>query len=98
MYMLDFTVYIIIKLSTLDQSRLGSVSDAAEVQPSGQTETNSTLSIVSNDAADNLAISDSASQFSSSALNIGNNNNNDVGTSTVLQSEINSDPIVSGSN
>ena len=95
--MLDFTVYIM-KLSILEQSRFGSVSDAAEVQPSGQTETNSTLSRVSNDAADNLTINDSASQFSSSALNSGNNNNIDAGTSPALQSENNPDPTASGIN
>ena len=74
------------------------MSDAAEVQPSGQTETTSTLLRISNDVADNLAISNSASQSSSHELNIGNNNNNDTGNSTALQSEINPDPTTSGIN
>ena len=74
------------------------MSDAAEVQLSGQTETNSTLLRISNNVAVNLAISNLASQTSSHVLNIGNNNNIDTGTSTALQSDINPDPTASGIN
>ena len=74
------------------------MSDAAEVQLSGQTEATSTLLRISNDVAYNLAISNSASQSSSHALNIGNNNNIDTGTSTALQSDINPDPAASDIN
>ena len=74
------------------------MSDAAEVQLSGQTETNSTLLRISNNVAVNLAISNSASPTSSYVLNIGNNNNIDTGTSTALQSDINPDPTASGIN
>ena len=70
--------------------------NAVEVQPSGQTETTSNLLRTANSAVDNATISDAASQFSSNALNTGNNNNNDAGTSTALESEITTDPTASG--
>ena len=96
-YLLDFAVYCLYA-STLEASRFGAVLNIVEVQLSGQIETTSDVLRISNNAVDNATTSDSVSHFSSDALNAGNNNNNDAGTSTALQSEISNDPIASGIN
>ena len=79
--------------STLEPSSSELVLNAAEV---GQTETTSNHLRIANNAVDNVTISDSASQFSSNALNTGYNNNNDASTSTAVESEISTDPTASG--
>ena len=95
-YILAWYCFYCLCASTLELSRTGLVLNAAEVQLSGQTETSSNHLRIANNVVDNATISDSASQFSSNALNTGNNNNDDAGTSTALQSGIRTDPTASG--
>ena len=93
--MLGFVIHALCS-PTLEPSRTVLVLNAAEVQPSGQTETTYNLLRTANNDVDNATRSDSASQFSSNALNTGNNNSNDASTSTAVESEIRTDPIASG--